>query len=184
MKTVAMAVYLGLQTVILSVCSVGLGVGGLLSESVPVSASTLILMVQQQLSQAEQLRTEAWAVDCVAPAHRTLLGRGVELTYSGLLLFPGSLAGNEGANVQSREGVSCDEVRPEIVSNVVAALSGLKAPSGAALVDLWRDELGLTALDVARFLVQREVNEQFASRVAEPAPALKAAEPEPMGYGL
>ncbi len=139
-------------------------------------------MLRQRLSHEQRIQTKEWAEDCVAKAHLNLQTRGVQLSFSDSLPFPGTPVGTELSQIRApvgrnllnivREMANCGAVGQEIVGGVTAKLNGLTTPGGTSMTAVWRDELGVTVEELSRMLVYREVQHQLGNGGAT-VPSLK-----------
>ena len=139
-------------------------------------------LLRQRLSQTARLRVQEWAEACVARAYLNLQSRGTSLTFAQSLPFAGTPVGTELARLDAPLGknylnlvramANCGAVGQDIVASVTSELSALTTPAGAAMVALWRQELGVSADEVARMLIYREVQNQLGNGGAT-APSLK-----------
>ena len=139
-------------------------------------------LLRQRLSDGQRNDVRDWAEACVAPAYLRLQARGASLTFAESLPFAGTPVGAELARLRAPLGrellnmmrgmENCGVVGQQLVAEVAASLNGLTTPAGASMTDLWRQELGTSADEIARMLIYREVQDQLGGGGVS-APSLK-----------
>jgi hypothetical protein len=150
-------------------------------------ASTMPLnwLMRHKLDGDIQAAIRDWVHKCVLPAKARLLAAGHVVTYASTLPFGSSALVDAMAGLtvvparhgffsffRSSEPRRCDTYGVDIEDRVLAALEQELTPAGRPLAEVWRDELGISSSDAARWLIYREVLRTAGPDI--PAPSLLA----------